>query len=36
LSDIFDKLNLALTLIFTAELCVNLAAFWFRAFFRSW
>ena len=33
---VFTKLNLAFTLIFTVELCLNMAAHWFSAFFSSW
>ena len=32
---LFDKLNLAFTLIFTAELLVNMYANWFREFVSS-
>jgi hypothetical protein len=33
---LFDKLNLFFTLFFTAELCVNMFAHWFKAFAESW
>jgi hypothetical protein len=33
---LFDKLNLFFTMIFTAELCVNMFAHWFKNFAASW
>ncbi len=33
---LFDKLNLFFTMIFTAELFVNMFAHWFKAFAASW
>ncbi len=33
---LFDKLNLFFTMIFTAELCVNMFAHWFKDFAESW
>ena len=35
-SGILEKLNLFFTLFFTAELIVNMAAHWFKAFVRNW
>jgi hypothetical protein len=33
---LFDKMNLFFTMVFAAELVVNMFAHWFKAFASSW